>query len=145
MRTSVVGSFKALAVIFDSVVHIGDTRYIQAKTDAFALQRQIAEFAGDEFPLEQFPLFRRPIPHLSPAENLRMIKRDTVPAITVGAVKINAMSTSAIAQIGSNVCIDLESRIKHIRQFTPRQAGAAVAAPALPAPAVPLAAPTGAQ
>ncbi|WP_052487712.1 spore germination protein GerPE [Gordoniibacillus kamchatkensis] len=142
MRTSVVGSLKVLAVIFQAVIHVGDTRYIQAKTNAFALQRQIADFEKDEFPLEQFPMFRRPIPRLSPAENVRMVKRDTVPFITVGAVKINAASTSAVVQIGSNVCIDLESRIKHIRQFTPPAGGAAAGAVGAGGMApVPLAAP----
>ncbi|MFC0211611.1 spore germination protein GerPE [Paenibacillus chartarius] len=120
MRTSVIGSVEVLTVLFGGIVHLGDTRYIQANTKIFALQRQQADFEANEYPLEEFGIFRRPIPQLSPAEDVTMVKRDTVPVISVGAVRIVSVSTDAIFQAGSSVCVDLETRIKHIRQFLPQ-------------------------
>lgn len=117
-RTSVVGQLKVNAVIFDSTIQIGDNRYIDAKVNVFALQRDVPEFQSNEEPFEKHPIYRRPIPQLSARERLRMYKKDTVPAITVGAVMVKSVSTSGVLQIGSNTCIDVTSRLKHVRNFT---------------------------
>jgi spore germination protein PE len=123
-RTSVVGNLHVLVVVTSSVLQVGDTRYIQASTTAFAVQRERPEFDVNELPLDQFPFFRRPIPQLSPRDNVRMFKRDVGPAITVGAVKVLSVSTDAVLQVGSNKCMELKSKIKHMRQFLPRPSGA---------------------
>jgi spore germination protein PE len=123
-RTSVVGEIKTVAIVESSIMQIGDARYIQARSTIFAVQRERPEFDVNELPLSQFPFFRRPIPQLSPHENVRMMKRDAVPFINVGAVKILSVSTDSILQVGSNVCMELEAKIKHMRHFLPRPTGA---------------------
>lgn len=133
-RTSIVGSVHINTVIFDSTIQVGDNRYIDANAYIFALQRERAEFRVNEEPLEKHPIFRRAIPQLSLREDLRMYRKNTVPAITVGTVNVKSVSTSSVLQVGSNTCIDLTSRIKHVRQFLPTAAqtsapGASIAPP----------------
>jgi spore germination protein PE len=119
-RVSVIGDIKVLAILFESILQIGDNVSIDSKIRLIAVQREVPAFKGDEMPFERFRVFQRPIPQLPAAEDLRMWKTDSVPEIVVGRIKVLSISSSGIVQAGSNRFINLESRIKHFRQFLPR-------------------------
>jgi spore germination protein PE len=138
-RVSVVGNIRVNAVIFDSTIQVGDSRYIDANVYIFALQRERPEYQENEQPLENFSIYRREVPQLSLAENLHMYRKNTVPTITVGSISIKSLASSGILHAGSTSCIDLKSRTKHVRQFLSTSTGqngaqgASAAPPSAPA------------
>lgn len=118
MRTSIVNSIRVLSLQFSSIIQAGDSVGIAARSQVLAVQRQKADYLGNEGNLAQFPIFSQRLPEL-PDESVSFRKTDPHPEIRVDSITIYGMSTAAVLQIGSNRTIDLETRTKHIRQLLP--------------------------
>ncbi|MFD2613147.1 spore germination protein GerPE [Paenibacillus gansuensis] len=117
VRTSEVTGIDVDSIAISSTLFIGDMLEFKPKSNVLAVQRQVAEFWGEEGDLEAFPIFRRPIPQPVIYEPLELTIHHSVPVIKVGFVKVFGISTSALVQVGSTAHINLENRTKHIRQL----------------------------
>jgi spore germination protein PE len=116
-RWSVVQHIKINNISLASILHIGDNRAIKPVSKALAVQRQVASFNENEGNFAEFPLFSRVIPIPDPYEPLDMTIDNECDTIQVNCVRVLAISSSSVMQIGSNKLIESETRIKHFRQF----------------------------
>lgn len=115
-RISLVGFFKVIEIKLSSIVQFGDSLCLTPETKVLAVLRSQSSYYGDEGDFN-YPIFTNPIPGPSLDEELEMEIINESPYIKVESIKIIGVSASGIVQIGSNQCIDAESRIKHIRQM----------------------------
>lgn len=111
-----VGFFKVIEIKLSSILQFGDSLCLTPETKALAVLRSQSSYYGDEGDFSS-PIFTNPIPGPSLDEELEMEIINESPYIKVESIKIIGVSASGIVQIGSNQCIDAESRIKHIRQM----------------------------
>ncbi|MCX8001002.1 MAG: spore germination protein GerPE [Anoxybacillus mongoliensis] len=120
-RLSIVHFLRANAVVFSSVVQIGDSQEIRLSARALAVQRQLEYVDSQEFPL-LFPIFIKPIP--TPPIDAEPLCRHTLhncPLIAVHSVRVIGISSTSVVHIGSTKTVEAESRVKHIRQLTERR------------------------
>ncbi|MDF2716752.1 MAG: spore germination protein [Paenibacillus sp.] len=122
VRTSAVKNANINSVGLGSIVLVGDCVEVKPRGKALAIQRQIANFNGNEGSFEAFPIYSRPIPRPDPSNDVHFTVTNCSSFIHVGAVNIISVSSSSVLQIGSNQTIDAESRTKHIRQLQHRPA-----------------------
>lgn len=116
-RTSMVEQVKVITVGLGSVVKVGDSENVIATADAFAVQRELPVYYGNEGDLRQIPFFRRPL-HLPELEMPICVNRyNHSPQLFVSTVHITGLSAAAVLHIGSVHTIKLRSRIRHVRQF----------------------------
>lgn len=116
-RTSVVGSVRILSAQLSSIVQAGDSVAVSPRSEALAVQRQVADYYDDEGNFGSFRIFKQNIPEPLLDESWSFSVRNDNPCIQVGFVNIIGLSASSILQIGSNKLVDAESRTKHIRQL----------------------------
>ncbi|MEC3606550.1 spore germination protein GerPE [Bacillus glycinifermentans] len=121
-RTSKVTFLKVQFIGTGSTLQIGDTHEFFAREKVLAVQRYLPNYFGNEgsFKQEDFQLFREPVPRLLPETGVYSAFYHENPVIRVRAIKVQSISSSAIAHIGSTGRIDTETRIKHIRNPPPR-------------------------
>ncbi|MEC0752403.1 spore germination protein GerPE [Bacillus haynesii] len=121
LRTSKVKFLKVHSVGISSALQIGDAEEQFLKAKVLAVQRYLSLFYGNEgsFKQDDFQLFRQPIPHLLPETGVCSAFFHEIPFIRVRAIKINGVSSSSVAQIGSTRRINADSRVKHIRKLPP--------------------------
>jgi len=118
-RISVINNVKVLSIVFGSIVQFGDNDTIRPRSEALAVQREAEMFYGSEGNFEHYSMFRRPaLPHLRES-NVQIERCNEGATIQVGAVKILAVSSASVFQVGSSRIIDSETRIKHFRQLLP--------------------------
>jgi spore germination protein PE len=96
---------------------VGDSVKITARSRALAVQRQVAVFFKKDGEFEDYPLFTKEIPQPIINERVNMSIVQESPYIKVGHVKVLGVASASAMQIGSTRFIDLESRLKHFRQF----------------------------
>lgn len=116
-RTSVVDHIKLSLLSFSSTFEIGDANYFQAFSRALAVQRQRKLFYGDEGHFENYAVFSEPISFMPISEELTIHFENIKPIIKVDNIKITAVSSASLLQIGSCRHLFSETRIKHIRQI----------------------------
>jgi spore germination protein PE len=116
-RTSIVKNLKVLSVTSSSNLLVGDSFKLIARSRAIAVQRQIAVFFANEGEFEDYPLFTKEIPQPNIDEQVNMSVVHESPYIKVRNIKVIGVASSSTLQIGSTRFIDLESRLKHFRQF----------------------------
>jgi spore germination protein PE len=116
-RTSVVNHVKVTSISTSSTLIVGDSVKITSRTRALAVQRQVAVFFANEGEFEDYPLFTKEIPQPSISERLNMSIVQESPFIKVNSIYVIGVAASSTMQIGSTRIIDLESRLKHFRQF----------------------------
>jgi spore germination protein PE len=116
-RTSVVGSVRILSTQLSSIVQAGDSVAVSPRSEALAVQRQVADYYADEGNFGSFRIFRQNIPEPLLDESWSFSVRNDNPFIQVGYIHILGISASSVLQIGSNKLVDTESRTKHIRQL----------------------------
>lgn len=141
-RTTVVGCIKVISVELSSIMIAGDACMLHPVANVFAVQREVANFLGNEGNLSAFPIFSSAIPIPDVDEQLELSIQNENDTIQVGVMNILGVSASSILQLGSNQQIDAVSRIKHIRQLRgPSPAGGApiVIPPIAVAPVPPVA------
>jgi spore germination protein PE len=117
IRTSIVNHVIITSVTSASTLIFGDAVKITARNRALAVQRQVAKFFENEGEFEDFDLFTQPIPQpdRDGLVNMRVINES--PFIEVNSVDVIGVAQASTLQIGSTMIFDLESRIKHFRQF----------------------------
>jgi spore germination protein PE len=116
-RISVVHHIKILSVTRASQAIFGDAVMIKAKSQALAVQRQIAVFFEGEGNFENYPFFTKKIPKSVTDERITMNFEQQAPTINVRSVYIIGVADSSTMQVGSTCFIETESRIKQFRQF----------------------------
>ncbi|NHN28289.1 spore germination protein GerPE [Paenibacillus agricola] len=117
-RWSVVQEMKINGITLASIFQIGDNTSIKPVSKAMAVQRQIASFNENEGNFADFPLFKREIPIPDAYEDVHMsVDNSGCDSIQVRYIRILAISSSSVVQVGSNCQIESETRIKHFRQF----------------------------
>lgn len=116
-RSSHVNNILIHTINDSSTFICGDTGSIGAKSNVFALHREVPVFIEGEGNFEDYKIFSRKIPTVSLNENIEQEVLNPLSRIKVGQIKVSAISTSASFQVGSNRRMDLESRVINIRQF----------------------------
>lgn len=116
-RTSIVAHVIVSSVTSASTLIIGDTAKVTSHNRAFAVQRQVAKFFADEAEFEDFPFFSKYIPQPSINGRINMKVMNESPYIRVNSVDIIGVAEASTMQVGSTRSFELESRIKHFRQF----------------------------
>jgi spore germination protein PE len=119
-RYSIVNDMKVRTLSFSSVLEIGDSNWIRSETKAFAVQRERELFFSSEGDFSQYPIYNEPIPLPALPETVRMSTIDEMP-IKVNKINITGISFSSVVQIGQTCNVYMESRVKNIRQLTPRE------------------------
>ncbi len=118
-RSSYVDSLKIITALFSSVIQLGDSCYIQGFTRAMAIQRQEELFYGNEGNFAAFPMFSDPIFIPLITENLTIqTSNPPVSIIKVNNIHVTGVSASSFVHIGNSKMIQLEARVKHIRQLS---------------------------
>jgi len=117
-RSSYVDSLKIITALFSSVIQLGDSCYIQGFTRALAVQRQEELFFGNEGNFAEFPIFSEPIPIQPITYNLAMQTFNPPPSIIkVNTIHVTGVSASSLIHVGNSKVIQMEARVKHIRQL----------------------------
>jgi spore germination protein PE len=118
-RTSKVDLFKVNSVFTDSIVNIGDSKEILPEIKVLAVQRHTATYFGNEgsFQRRDYQTYYEPFPYLLPETSVHSAFFHEKPLIRVRSIKIQAISSASVFQIGSSSLIDAKSRTKHIRHL----------------------------
>lgn len=120
-RSSIVNEMTINSLSLASTLEIGDAGTIHGISNAIAVQREKEIFLGNEGNFSNYDTFSKPIPIEPITEPLQLERNVLTPHIKVNKIKITALSTSSIAQIGNNKNVYLESRVRHIRHLQPRK------------------------
>ncbi len=120
-RLSVVDYIRINAVLFSSIVEVGDTRRIAPVSQALAVQKEVPLFFSNEGSFSAFPFFERELPKVTIDEKINMNTFHQNPVIKVNTVRILAISSSSVLQIGSTREIETQARVKHIRKLLGNQ------------------------
>ncbi|MCL6585729.1 MAG: spore germination protein GerPE [Anoxybacillus sp.] len=115
-RLSVVQLLNSKTFLLSSVLQIGDSREINARSNVLAVQRQYELFYGSEGEVV-FPVFTKPIPTLDVPMSVQTYRLHESPVISVRSIYLIAASTASVVHIGSTSTVKGETRIKHIRQL----------------------------
>ncbi|WP_282942000.1 spore germination protein GerPE [Paenibacillus sp. RC67] len=116
-RWSVVEFVKVFNLSEASIIQVGDNNNNHPISKVIAVQRQVADFNGDEGNFEQFPLFKREIPLPAIHETVQTKFDNACDTIRVGTVTILGIAGSSVLQIGTNETIEAEARVKQFRQY----------------------------
>ncbi|QJC51752.1 spore germination protein GerPE [Paenibacillus albicereus] len=121
IRTSYIGSAELISIGLASVIQFGDTGSVNARVTGLAVQRQLDHRAGGEVDFAGYSLFVKPFnlveEESAEAADVRTIRSNPCPAIQVGCVNVIAYSSASVLLGGNAVEVNLESRLKHFRQF----------------------------
>lgn len=117
-RVSKVDNIKLNTLTSASQLQIGDAKEIHLTLNALAMLRDTEIWFDHEGDLKNFPIFNRPTIFPALYEALIVKTNNVKGKIEVGKVNILGVASSSLIQIGSNECMKLESRIKHIRHLT---------------------------
>jgi spore germination protein PE len=119
-RSSSVKNIKITNAALSSVIQLGDSSIINGLNRAIAVQREKQLFIGDEEDFLKYPIFRRPIVIPPDKEEIMISSFHQNPMIHVNSINVIAFSSSSILHVGNTKTINMEARIKHIRQLLPR-------------------------
>ncbi|MFC4403210.1 spore germination protein GerPE [Gracilibacillus xinjiangensis] len=114
-RTTKVKEINVSSVAYSSIFNIGDSKFIEPKTDVLAVQREGDVPSDKGFNLEQYPIFTVEN-YLQP--NKLQINQQHIqhhPTINVSKIGMIGMSSSSVLQIGNVNTVKVNSRTKHIR------------------------------
>lgn len=106
---------------FSSLLQIGDCKYAEASSKAFALQRYKSVFDGEEANGIDHPIFHLPSVYLPITESIQTTFNHRNPFIKVNRINIIGATLSSIIGIGNIDHSSMESRILHIRQVPYKQ------------------------
>ncbi|WP_409304605.1 spore germination protein GerPE [Peribacillus sp. SCS-155] len=117
-RISRVNRISLKTLVFSSVFQIGDVNMIDGNSNNFALQREEADYSGQEGKNLTDPIFTFTPPQLLIYEPLWMTVNNPHPFISVESLNIIGASASSVIGIGNVRNVRMRSAIKHIRQHT---------------------------
>jgi spore germination protein PE len=116
-RISSVGQINVNNISQASILQIGDNEFIKPTGKVLAVQREIADFQGNEGNFNDYSIFSRIIPIPEVYEEVHMFVDNVCNKIEVGRIRVLAVSAASVMQVGSNSRIKSESRILNIRHF----------------------------
>jgi spore germination protein PE len=119
-RTSDVNHIHIRSVLFSSIVNVGDTVEHTAFSRAIAIQKYEPEFNTALSNLIDYPkyqIFTMVRPPAIPPKEVVMESYHDPAFIKVNSIDIFGISTAAMLHIGGIQNIDLESRVKHVRDY----------------------------
>jgi spore germination protein PE len=119
-RSSSVKNIKVTNAALSSVIQLGDSSIINGLNRAIAVQREKQLFIGDEEDFVKYPIFRRPFVFPQDKEEIMISSFHQNPMIHVNSINVIAFSSSSILHVGNTKTINMEARIKHIRQLLAR-------------------------
>jgi len=120
-RSSSVNHIKVTSASISSVIQLGDSTIINGLNRAIAVQREQQLFLGDEEDFSTYPIFQRPLVFPQEKEEIIISSYNQNPMIKVQTINVIAFSSSSILHVGNTQSINMEARIKHIRQLLPRK------------------------
>ncbi len=114
-RYSIVNRLEGITLAFSSLYQIGDSQNINAKSMAYAVQREQEFFLTSEGTFNS-RVFQAPImlPLIEPAVRVRRLN---LCPIKISTMNIRFTSFSSIVHIGNTSNVYMEARVKNIRQL----------------------------
>lgn len=107
-----------LSVDSSGTVQIGDSNQITPETKIFALQREQANFRGNEYEdLSSYSIYSQVLPLPLLTECINHITVHENPVIKVNSIQVIGVAASGVIHVGSTRTIQAEARVKNIRQF----------------------------
>ena len=120
-RSSYVQFIHIDSLTFSSIVQLGDSTCVQGFSRAMAIQREMELFYGNEGNFLVYPIFSEPIPFTPITENLSLQTNNRFSSsIKVNDLTIIGISSSSMLHVGNSDSVQMETRIKHIRQLSNR-------------------------
>lgn len=119
-RSSSVKNIKITNASISSVIQLGDSSIINGLNRAIAVQRELQLFLGDEGDFSTYSIFQRPFIFPQDKEEVTISSYHQNPMIKVNTINVIAFSSSSILHVGNTQSINMEARVKHIRQLLPR-------------------------
>ncbi|WP_165279939.1 spore germination protein GerPE [Paenibacillus protaetiae] len=122
VRTAEVGGIYIIDLSLSGILQLGDHASATPLLRGLALQRETEHKSEQDVYFESYNIFDRPLPKLidpiaDSGMDVRILRTNRSPRISVGKIFITAMGASSIVQAGNGMRHTAESRIKHIRQF----------------------------
>ena len=122
-RISKVDRINIQLVIYSSFIQIGDSQFIDSENDVLAIQRRSDVMHIQEKDFKDYPLFKSYPPLLPIVEPMVMNTNQLQPFISVGAIKISAVSASSVVGIGNTDHVRMRSRLMHVRHIPKKNTG----------------------
>jgi spore germination protein PE len=117
-RSSLVNWILVSSVLSSAVVQIGDSNQVNPDTKAYALQRELPIFNGNEVEdLSQYPMYHQPLPLPLITEDIEQWTIHENPIIKVASIRVIGLGASSVLHVGSTRQINTEARVKHIREY----------------------------
>ena len=116
-RLSIVDNIHIDSVGISSTFQVGDSVNIKPFARVLAIHREFPFFYENEGDFDEYSVFTEEIPRPILDEDISMAVYNEKPSIKIHNIKVLAISTASVVQIGANETIDAEVRIKHIRQL----------------------------
>jgi spore germination protein PE len=116
-RTSIVDEIELNSLISSSVLQTGDTERVHSFSAALAIQRENAIYGAFNLSLSKYSIFSSEIetPTCPPVKVKTTFHAR--PIIHVGKIDILGISSASILHIGSAKSLNMQSRVKHVRNF----------------------------
>lgn len=116
-RLSSVQQLNVKIASFSAVIQIGDSTFVNSFSRALAVQREEEIFFGTEGSYNAYSIFSEEIPFTPIKENILMYRHNLNPVIKVSSIDLIGVTAASVLHIGNTCHVQLEARVKHIRQL----------------------------
>ncbi|UNK20915.1 spore germination protein GerPE [Paenibacillus sp. N3/727] len=123
MRTSKLLNLYINSVFDSSAIICGESGNIKSKSCRINVQRDPSISKEEEVKFSEYPMFQRQTPKWmeDDEEEIIISTNNTDSIIRGGSIKILSISEGTTFQVGCNQTIDLENRLKMIKQVSSTQ------------------------
>lgn len=104
-------------VVSSSIFQVGDVHRINAKSQAFAMQRQLPIFSHDEACMNEAPIFFNEEEPFSLSHSVCVSTHHACPTIDVKNIHIISAAAASVVQLGNSEIIQSESKVRHVRHI----------------------------
>jgi len=120
-RSSSVKKLHVTSASLSSIIQLGDSTVINGFSRAIAVQKEQQLFIGDSVDFSRYPIFRRPFVFPQENEQLTISTYHLNPIISVNTINVMGVSASSVLHIGNTQSVNMEARVKHIRELLPKR------------------------